>query len=231
MYWDRHTSARWPVLSSVVPGAVGIMDIVASLRWVRQNIERSGGDPNLVTIFGQSGGGRKVATLMAMPSAKGLFHRAIIESGAVLRLTAQEDAIGQTNLLLRELGLERSQARELQNVRIDKLLAANAEVQKEVKLKEPGGSASTIWQSGRRLLFADTRDGGPSDYDWWVASLNAGTVVKTGAFGMFRERRLSGPVLPFVMASANAIVFSAHSGCDWIHTRTSHCQNNSFRAN
>jgi para-nitrobenzyl esterase len=63
--------------------AVGLLDIVQSLQWVRDNITSFGGDPNLVTIFGQSGGGRKVASLMAMPSAKGLFHRAIIESGAV----------------------------------------------------------------------------------------------------------------------------------------------------
>ena len=74
-------------------GGVGMLDIVAALEWVRDNIARFGGDPNLVTIFGQSGGGRKVATLMSMPGAKGMFHRAIIESGAVLRLTTQEDAI------------------------------------------------------------------------------------------------------------------------------------------
>ena len=70
-------------------GGAGMLDIVAALEWVRDNIDRFGGDPNLVTIFGQSGGGRKVATLMSMPGAKGLFHRAIIESGAVLRLTTQ----------------------------------------------------------------------------------------------------------------------------------------------
>src|SRR6478672_5446701 len=67
-------------------GAVGVLDLVSALEWVRDNIAGFGGDPNMVTIFGQSGGGRKVATLMAMPAAKGLFHRAIIESGAILRL-------------------------------------------------------------------------------------------------------------------------------------------------
>ncbi len=87
-------------------GSVGVQDIVLALDWVRENIAHFGGDPNQVTIFGQSGGGRKVATLMAMPSAKGLFHRAIVESGAVLRLTTQEDAIRTTNLLLAELGLK-----------------------------------------------------------------------------------------------------------------------------
>src|SRR6185295_18783406 len=67
-------------------GAVGMLDIVHALKWVRANIAQFGGDTGNVTVFGQSGGGRKVATLLAMPQAKGLFHRAIIESGATLRL-------------------------------------------------------------------------------------------------------------------------------------------------
>jgi para-nitrobenzyl esterase len=132
-------------------GAVGTLDIVAALHWVRDNIGHFGGDPNLVTIFGQSGGGRKVATLMSMPGAKGLFHRAIIESGAVLRLTTQEDAIRQTDLLLRELGLERRQARELQNISFEKLLAADAEVQKRIKLREPGMVADSPMVDGKAL--------------------------------------------------------------------------------
>src|SRR5579871_2453170 len=119
-------------------GDAGILDIVAALHWVRDNIEHFGGDPNLVTIFGQSGGGRKVSTLMSMPGAKGLFHRAIIESGALLRLTTQEDAIRYTELLLRELNLPPSRARELQNIPIEKLLAADTEVQKKITLREPG---------------------------------------------------------------------------------------------
>jgi para-nitrobenzyl esterase len=124
-------------------GAVGMMDIVASLRWVKENIERFGGDPNLVTIFGHSGGGRKVATAMAMPSAKGLYQRAIIESGALLRLTTKEDAIGQTNALLKELGIDRSKARELQNVSVEQLLAANDAVNKNIKLGEAGESLNS----------------------------------------------------------------------------------------
>ena len=62
-------------------GNVGMLDLVHALDWVRDNITNFGGDPNNVTIFGESGGGRKVSTLLAMPAAKGLFHRAIIESG------------------------------------------------------------------------------------------------------------------------------------------------------
>ena len=65
-------------------GNVGMLDIVAALGWIRDNIERFGGDPANVTIIGQSGGGVKVTTLMAMPSAEGLFHKAVVLSGASL---------------------------------------------------------------------------------------------------------------------------------------------------
>ena len=63
----------------------GMLDIVMALEWVRDNIAQFGGDPGNVTIFGQSGGGGKVSTLLAMPAANGLFHKAIIQSGAGLR--------------------------------------------------------------------------------------------------------------------------------------------------
>src|SRR5207247_1335443 len=115
--------------------SVGLLDIVASLEWVRDNIVGFGGDPNLVTIFGQSGGGRKVATLMAMPGAGGLFHRAIIESGAVLRLTTPDAAMHSTELLLAELGLKPGQTRELQAVPMERLLAANAAVAGKITLR------------------------------------------------------------------------------------------------
>ena len=129
--------------------SVGLLDIVAALEWVRDNIVGFGGDPNLVTIFGQSGGGRKVATLMSMPSARGLFHRAIIESGAVLRLTTHEDAVRYTDLLLDELGLKAGQARELQSLPMARLLEANAAVQKKITLREPGGSANSPMVDGK----------------------------------------------------------------------------------
>jgi para-nitrobenzyl esterase len=132
-------------------GAAGMLDIVAALEWVRANIDRFGGDPNLVTIFGQSGGGRKVATLMAMPGAKGLFHRAIIESGAVLRLTTKEDAVRATELLLAELGLQKHQLRELQDVPMAKLLAADAAIASKVPTREPGQTANSPTVDGRAI--------------------------------------------------------------------------------
>jgi para-nitrobenzyl esterase len=133
----------------VASSSVGLLDLVAALEWVRDNIARFGGEPNLVTIFGQSGGGRKVATLMAMPGARGLFHRAIIESGAVLRLTTREDAAKQTQLLLAELGLKAGQIRELQNVPMARLLVADAAVQRQITLREPGMTANSPTVDGR----------------------------------------------------------------------------------
>jgi para-nitrobenzyl esterase len=127
------------------------LDIIAALEWVRDNIGHFGGDPNLVTIFGQSGGGRKVATLMSMPGAKGLYHRAIIESGAILRLTTPEDAIHTTELLLSELGLKPGQARELQTVPVARLLAANDAVYKKMTMREPGMVANSPMVDGRAL--------------------------------------------------------------------------------
>ena len=132
-------------------GSVGILDIIAALKWVRENIAQFGGDPAQITIFGQSGGGRKVATLMAMPAAKGLFQRAIIESGAVLRLTTKEDAIRFTELLLAELGLPRDKARDLQTVPVAALLAANNAVLKKIKMPEPGMVANSPMVDGKAI--------------------------------------------------------------------------------
>ncbi len=87
-------------------GNVGMLDIVLALQWVQENIGNFGGDPGNVTIFGQSGGGGKVNTIMAMPSAKGLFHRAITQSGSMLRARTPEKAAELTAAVLKELGLE-----------------------------------------------------------------------------------------------------------------------------
>src|SRR5438552_6517475 len=105
-------------------GDVGMLDIVRALQWVRDNITRFGGDPGTVTIFGQSGGGRKVATLLAMPEAKGLFHRAIIESGATLKLVEKDQGTRVAAELMQTLGLGKTQVKDLQMVPIDKLMSA-----------------------------------------------------------------------------------------------------------
>jgi len=143
-------------------GAVGVLDLVAALEWVRDNIAGFGGDPNMVTIFGQSGGGRKVATLMAMPAAKGLFHRAIIESGAILRLTTRDDAVKYTDLLLAELGVTAGQVRTLQDVPMARLLAADAAVQKKMTPAEPGMTANSPMVDGKIIPAHPWDPKGPS---------------------------------------------------------------------
>ena len=83
----------------------GMLDLVAALEWVRDNVGGFGGDPGNVTIFGQSGGGGKVSALMAMPSAKGLFHRAIVESGSMSQAMTPDRSQLAAALILAELGL------------------------------------------------------------------------------------------------------------------------------
>ena len=101
---------------------VGMKDLVAALEWVRDNIENFGGDPSNVTIMGQSGGAGKVSTLMGMPAARGLFHKAIVMSGSAVRSGSVSDAAAGAESVLHNLGLDRSRIGEIENVPVDQLL-------------------------------------------------------------------------------------------------------------
>jgi len=105
-------------------GNAGMLDLVAGLQWVRDNISRFGGDPGNVMIFGESGGGAKVSTLLAMPSAKGLFHRAAIQSGAGLRSNTREASNILTTAVLAKLGLDKNSVDKLQFIPASQLLDA-----------------------------------------------------------------------------------------------------------
>jgi para-nitrobenzyl esterase len=107
---------------------VGMLDIVAALEWVRDNISAFGGDANAVTIFGQSGGGGKVGTLMAMPSAKGLFHRAIVESGSMLRVGTEEASQKLADLIVAELGLTAATIDQIQTIPYEHVVQVGIEV-------------------------------------------------------------------------------------------------------
>jgi para-nitrobenzyl esterase len=110
-------------------GITGMLDIVAALEWTRDNIAAFGGDPANVMIWGESGGGAKVSTLLAMPSAHGLFHKASIESGPGIRMTPRDAATETTKALLADLGLSAGQARELLKVPTSRLLEFQAKYQ------------------------------------------------------------------------------------------------------
>ncbi len=110
---------------------VGMLDVVAALKWVRDNIRQFGGDPNNVTIFGESGGGGKVGTLLCMPPARGLFHKAIILSGTILNVNTKQMTEQLGAAVLRELGIDAEH--------IDKI--------KEVPYKE-------LYEAGQRAMAA-----------------------------------------------------------------------------
>lgn len=105
-------------------GNPGQLDLIAALEWVRDNIANFGGDPANVTIFGESGGGAKVSTLMAMPAAKGLFHKAAVQSGSMLRAGHADSATAKAREMLANLGLSGKQVDELQKVPAGELLKA-----------------------------------------------------------------------------------------------------------
>jgi para-nitrobenzyl esterase len=107
-------------------GSAGAMDMVASLEWVRDNIANFGGDPNKVMIFGQSGGGAKTTTLLAMPSAKGLFYSAGVQSGSALRLATRESSAKSAEALLSKLGISKSNIGDIQKVSWQQILEAQS---------------------------------------------------------------------------------------------------------
>ncbi|MEQ8858913.1 MAG: carboxylesterase/lipase family protein [Pseudomonadales bacterium] len=106
-------------------GNLGMLDIAHALQWVRQNARRFGGDPGNVTIFGESGGGRKTSTLMGMPDARGLFHRAIIQSGPGLHLQPRDKASEVAAAFLEALKLSPNDAAKLRELSVERLLAAH----------------------------------------------------------------------------------------------------------
>ena len=116
-------------LSAVSPkykesGNVGMLDVVQALEWVRDNIARFGGDPSNVTIFGESGGGGKVGTLMCMPKARGLFHKAIIMSGTILNVNTREMTQQLGKAVLRELGISEQEVDRIKDIPYQQLYDA-----------------------------------------------------------------------------------------------------------
>lgn len=113
-------------------GNVGMLDIVAALEWVRDNIGNFGGDKDNVTIFGQSGGGSKVITLMAMPSAKGLFHKAISQSNSIVQMSTHEYATQITAHVLADLSITKESIGEIHKTTVPRLIEAIAVAERKM---------------------------------------------------------------------------------------------------
>jgi para-nitrobenzyl esterase len=135
-------------------GNVGMLDIVAALEWVRDNIAAFGGDPGNVTIMGQSGGGAKVCILTAMPSAKGLFHKAVVLSGASVRAGDKEYAEKLGAAVLKEAGLSASDLGKLQEMPWQDFYAVATKAQRAL-----AAEMATSGGGGLRFGFSPSVDG------------------------------------------------------------------------
>lgn len=113
---------------------LGIRDILAALTWVNRNIAAFGGDPDLVTIFGESGGGWKVSTMLGVPAAKGLFHRAIIESGPLTRFQTPEQSDQVARAVLKALGVTAENTDKLDTLSAEDMIVAEAKVLAEMPM-------------------------------------------------------------------------------------------------
>ncbi len=151
-----------------------ILDMQLALEWVRDNISNFGGDPNNVTIFGQSGGGAKVNTLMAMPKAKGLFHKAINQSGAFRgSILEKEDTQAIAAETLSILKLDASQVDSLQNIPFGALAEAGAKAIKKVEERMQAAGKPIV---GFGLNWGPSVDG--EDLPYQTASDNALALSK-----------------------------------------------------
>ncbi len=151
-----------------------ILDMVMALEWVRDNITNFGGDPDNVTIFGQSGGGAKVNTLMAMPKAKGLFHKAINQSGAMRGgILEKEDTQAVAAETLSILGIDTSQVDSLQNIPFSVLADASSKALRNVAKKMQAAGKPIM---GFGLNWGPSRDG--EDLPFQTASNEALALSK-----------------------------------------------------
>ncbi len=157
---------------------VGLLDIIAALEWVRDNIGNFGGDPANVTIFGQSGGGGKVNALLAMPRAKGLFHKAIVQSGSMRRMLTSDFSARLADAVLKEAGVTKGRLKDLHKMPFDRLIAASATAAKRVY---PASDYSRPFDFSRHCelnAWAPTVDGGTlPEHPFWTSAPAASAGV------------------------------------------------------
>jgi para-nitrobenzyl esterase len=163
---------------------------VGMLEWVRTNIANFGGDPGNVMIFGQSGGGGKVNTLMAMPAAKGLFHKAAVQSGSLLNAANHEDSAKLGAAVLRQLNLGAAQIDQIHDVPVDKLIGAGIAAVRSLAQPFSPGHTFTLPRFG----WQPTVDGTNLPYEPWDPTAPAlstdlpvivGTVLNEFSSGLY----------------------------------------------
>lgn len=137
-------------------GNVGMLDCVAALEWVRDNVARFGGDPSNVTIMGQSGGGAKVITLTAMPQARGLFHKAVVLSGSSIRSGDKDYAEKLGASVVAEAGLDAGQLDKLQSMPWKEFYEVATKAQRKLQAETQAANRTAV---GMRFGFGPSVDG------------------------------------------------------------------------
>jgi para-nitrobenzyl esterase len=179
---------------------LGHLDLREALRWVQRNIAAFGGDPDNVTVFGESGGGLKISALLAMPQAKGLFQRAIVQSGSLPRLRSQDEATAEARALLRELGLTDADVAQLRTIAPERLVAAYDAI----------AQRHGYW-SIPNLPFSVVQDSATAPYQlndpaalalWKDISLLVGTTEAESVFPFFMEGSVPQPADDAAMQAA-----------------------------
>ena len=156
-------------------GNAGMLDIVAVLEWVRDNIAAFGGDPGNVLIYGQSGGGGKVSHLMAMPAAKGLFHRAVVQSGSALRSGSAAAAAEKAAAILQELQISRNSLDKLRSLPASDLQRVQPIVERRLAAAVGRGSGLGGWGP-----IVDERSVPSHPFDPGAPAVSAGVPMLIG---------------------------------------------------
>jgi para-nitrobenzyl esterase len=177
-------------------GNAGMLDLVAALEWVRANIEAFGGDPGNVMIFGESGGGFKVTTLLAMPGAQGLFHRAIVQSGPGLQAMERADATKAAEAMLEELGLDATRLDELHTMPVERVLAAQLALARR-SLVPSGGATGFAPVLDREVLPAHPADA-VADGASAAVPLMVGSTRHEATFFLLIEGMTTGVPIPVI---------------------------------
>ncbi len=173
-------------------GVVGMLDIVAALAWVRANIGGFGGDPANVTVSGCSGGGMKTSTLLAMPGAEGLFHKAIVESGPYVRGVDAGRATQFAERFLWELGVKAEDAADLDEAPVGRLIEAQEKVLRDVAADASG--AGGVEQDRLKKFLVGVAHGGPL---WDIGPVVDGVALPRHPFD---------PVAPQYSASVPLVI-------------------------